>query len=87
MMGLLMLPRGWLAVEEVGEGWIIHREAIMARVAGGGMVQQLEGVINITSGRLLTSEEETLWPRVNIRCSKITTITTTEFSMTIFQEP
>ena len=29
-MGLLMLPRGWLAVEEVGEGWIIHREAIMA---------------------------------------------------------
>ena len=83
-MGLLMLARGWLAVEEVGEGWIIHREAIMA---GGEMVQQLEVVINITSGRLLTSEEKTLWPRVNIRCSKITTITTTEFSMTIFQEP
>ena len=84
MMGLVMLPRGWLAVEEVGEGWIIHREAIMG---GGGMGQQLEGEINITSGRLLTSEEETLWPRVNIRCSKITTITTTEFSMTIFQGP
>ena len=83
-MGLLMLARGWLAVEEVAEGWIIHKEAIMG---GGGMGQQLEGEINITSGRLLTLEEETLVPRVNIICSQITTITTTEFSMTIFQGP